>query len=123
MSVFSTILGRRKEHPHRNYTMKLPARTIALCLILVLPGCRDESVRSTSVESPPRIDRDLTEWQHVPVRIFEEQNIAIGALQDGRYLYVAARSAAQATNSLIARRRLTMWIDPQRGNQAYPELN
>ncbi len=103
--------------------MKLSARTIALCLILVLPGCREESVRSTSVETPPRIDGDLTEWQHVPVRIFEEQNIAIGALQDGQYLYVAARSADQETNRLIGRRGLTMWIDPDAGERKDLELH
>jgi hypothetical protein len=103
--------------------MTPPARILLLCLILALSGCRDETVQSTLVETPPRIDGDLSEWQNVPVRIFEEQNIAIGALQDARFLYVAARSADQETNRQIARRGLTLWIDPDAGERKDLELH
>jgi hypothetical protein len=103
--------------------MNLPARTLAFCTLLALSGCRDESVQSGSTDTPPRIDGDLTEWQHVPVKVFQERNIAIGALQDDRYLYVAARSADQETNRLIGRSGLTMWIDPDGGDRKDLELH
>lgn len=83
-----------------------------ICLFLVLSGCKDEPVRATLVETPPRIDGALSEWQNVPVRIFEQKNIAIGALQDARCLYVAGRCADQELNRLIRRRGITLWIDP-----------
>jgi hypothetical protein len=103
--------------------MKSPAQTILLSLFLVLSGCRDEAVRSALVETPPHIDGDLSEWQNVPVRIFEEKNIAIGALQDSRFLYLAARSADQEINRLIGRRGIMMWIDPDAGERKDLELH
>ncbi len=93
--------------------------------LLVLPfnGCNDEPVRSSFVSPPPRIDGDLAEWKDVPVRVFREKNIAVGALRDSSYLYIAARCADEEINRTIRRRGLTMWIDPDAGERKDLELH
>jgi hypothetical protein len=97
--------------------------SLSVCLLLALSGCNDESVKSSPVANPPRIDGDLAEWQNVPVRVFEEKNIAVGALQDARYLYVAGRSADEQINRMIARRGITIWIDPDGGDRKDLEMH
>src|SRR5262249_22459332 len=89
-----------------------PRKILSLLLLLTFCGCNDEPVRSSFVSSPPRIDGDLAEWQDVPVRVFQEKSIAVGALRDSSYLYVAARCADEEITRMIRRRGLTMWIDP-----------
>lgn len=102
-----------------------PQRILALLSFLILPllGCNDEPVRSSFVSRPPRIDGDLAEWQDVPVRIFRERNIAVGALHDSDYVYVAARCADEEINRTIRRRGFTMWIDPEAGEKKDLELH
>ena len=94
-----------------------------IVMFLALSGCNDEAVRSGRVAIPLRIDGALSEWESVPVKIFPEKNVAIGALRDDRFLYVAARCADPDLNRQIGRRGITMWIDPDGGEHKDLELH
>jgi hypothetical protein len=91
--------------------------SILLVASMVLSaGCNDASLRSVLVSSPPRIDGELAEWQTIPVTLFDEKKVAIGAMNDGQFLYVAGRCAEPELTRSIQRSGLTLWIDPD-GNK------
>ena len=81
--------------------------------IVLMSGCSGGSVQSMFVSTPPRIDGDLSEWQKIPVALFDDRKIAMGAMNDGQYLYVAGRCVEEELTRSIKRSGLTVWIDPE----------
>ncbi len=99
-----------------NAVFKRISRTLLcrlfLFFVLATAGCNDETIRSTFVQMPPKIDAELSEWQQLPVTVFDNRKVALGVANDGQYLYIAGRCADRENINMIERRGLTFWIDP-----------
>jgi len=90
--------------------------------LLGITGCQTYHLQSAWTDQPPRIDGQLNDWDSTRFRDVGNRAMAVAAVNDGRYLYMAGRITDPDISRFLAMFGLTLWIDPHGGKRKRVEL-
>jgi hypothetical protein len=106
--------------------MNLKRVTVAVILLAVsvAPIALQARAKKVHLESrwrdrPIAIDGDSGDWQGPFVPFDEKHPVAIGAANDGEFLYVLLTASEQAARMQIMREGLIVWFDPAGGDKKH----
>ena len=103
--------------------MRVLRSFLAGMLVLLLSGCKQEEIRSTWTQLPPKVDGSMEDWQNSPLAVFEDEHLALGVRNDSNYLYLAGRIADASVQRITARSGMTFWVDPDGGESQDIEIH
>ncbi|MFC1475391.1 hypothetical protein ACFLQW_00130 [Candidatus Zixiibacteriota bacterium] len=94
---------------------RVPALLVLITLLsLFLTGCKKLELTSKWRDGLVAIDGENHEWGGVTTYL-EENNAAVGLLNDEEYLYVSLLTTNRMLQNQIMRAGFTLWFDPEGG--------
>lgn len=79
---------------------------------LLQPALADEQLASRWSPAPIVVDGDADEWRGIVFQYFDNDNSALGIMNDADNLYLIVLSRDEATIRQMERRGVTVWISP-----------
>ena len=99
------------------FTWRLAAACLFALLALLAAGCgNNQEFRSAYCRTPVVIDGSDSDWVHALTDV-EKAKAFIGVRNDGQYLYLCLECEDHATSRQIQMSGLTVWFDPEGGEQ------
>lgn len=102
--------------------MKTTVIGVLLILSLGLTGCKTVHLHSSWTDQPPRIDGQFNDWDSARFQDLTDRGMQVMTMNDGQYLYLAARITDREMSRFLAMFGLILWIDPHGGERKQVEL-
>ncbi len=89
---------------------------LLLSASLLLAGCKKSELASKWRDGLVVVDGENHEWDGA-ITYFDDENAAIGVINDERYLYISLLTTSQTLQQQIMRSGFTLWFDPEGGKK------
>lgn len=96
-----------------NSRLKAVLPLLFTAIIILIAGCKSEQFDSHWANSHIKIDGDFSDWENIPARYFEEQDVLMAMANDDDNLYLAFRFRDRKWLMAIRMTGLTIWLNAE----------